>query len=203
MQKQNEKPIKVSMKNIEEIDLQLKKILSKKRYQHSCQVAGLAEKIAEYYHISSRKAKILGLIHDCAKDYSFGQLKESMEKYHIHLNEIERLIPGIWHAYIGAEIARDIFRIHDQEMLDAIKYHSTASKQLSLLGKILYIADKIEPGRNIENIGKVKELVWKDINQAMLELLNQELKQLIDSNLIIHPDTLQARNKILCDYSKD
>lgn len=194
---------KVLMTNIEEIDLQLEKILSKERYQHSWQVAKLAEKIAEYYHISSRKAKILGLIHDCAKDYSFVELKQSMKKYHIHLNEIERLIPGIWHAYIGAEIARDIFRIHDQEMLDAIKYHSTASKYLSLLGKIIYIADKIEPGRNIENTEKVKELVWKDIDQAMLELLNRELKHLINRNMAIHPDTLQARNKILHDHSKD
>jgi nicotinate-nucleotide adenylyltransferase len=189
------------MISLEQIDSQLKNIMSEERYQHSWQVSKVAEELSEYYHIPSYKGKILGLIHDCAKDYSYADLKKLMDKYHIFLNEIEKYIPGIWHAYVGAEIARDFFKIYDQEMLDAIKYHSTASGNLSTLGKIIYIADKIEPGREmIKYIDKVRTLVWQDIDQAMLELLNQELKQLISRNLIIHPDTFQARNEILCNY---
>lgn len=188
------------MISLEQINLKLEKILSEERYQHSWQVSKLAEEIAEYYHVSSKKAKIVGLIHDCAKDYSYVQLQKLMDQYNIRLNKIEKHIPGIWHAYVGAEMARDIFRISEQEMIDAIKYHSTASRHLSCLGKILYIADKIEPGRNIENIHKVRRIVWQDIDEALLGLLNQELKQLISRNLLIHPSTLQARNEIL--YNK-
>lgn len=183
--------------NLEQIDWQLKKILSKERYQHSRQVSSLAEKISDYYHIPSEKAKLLGLIHDCAKDYSQEELKGLMKKYHIYLDEVEEHIPGIWHAYVGAEIARNQFKVNDPEMLDAIRYHSTASGKLGLLGKIIYIADKIEPGRQLEHVDRARILVWQDIDSAMLELLNQEVNLLISKNLVIHPVTIQARNEIL------
>ena len=109
------------MPSLEGIDSQLEKLLTRERYRHSWQVAKLAEKIAGYYYISSRKAKITGLIHDCAKDYSFFKLKELVKQYQIQLDKVEKLIPAIWHAYVGAEIARDIFGIHDQEILNSIK----------------------------------------------------------------------------------
>ncbi|MBN2395462.1 MAG: bis(5'-nucleosyl)-tetraphosphatase (symmetrical) YqeK [Candidatus Atribacteria bacterium] len=179
------------------MNLKLKNMLTEERYQHSCMVSKVAEEIARYYHVSTEKAKVLGLIHDCAKDLTHHDLQDLVKKYHIRLTEIEKCIPGIWHAYVGAYLARDIFEIDDPEMLQAIKYHSTGSDSLNLLGKIIYIADKIEPGREINSNGKIRELVWQDIDQAMLELLNSELKYLVSKNEIIHPDTLQCRNEIL------
>ena len=183
--------------NLEQIDTKIKKIMNEKRYQHSLRVSLVAEKIAEYYKLPSEQVKILGLIHDCAKDYSVENLKKLINKYHIRLDEVEEKIPKIWHAYVGAELAREIFQIDDEEMLDAIRYHSTASDKLSLIGKIIYIADKIEPDRGAKKIKKLWELLKQDIDSAMLELINQELNYLISKNLIIHPDTLFARNKIL------
>lgn len=188
------------MMMFEKINLKLKNILSEERYQHSWQVSKLAEEIAESYHIPSEKAKISGLIHDCAKDFSYHELQNLMEKYHIHLTEIEKCIPGIWHAYVGAELAKELFEIHDQEMFNAIKYHSTGFISLSLLGKIVYVADKIEPGRKMNHTGKIKEMVWSDIDQAMLVLLNLELEYLISKNEVIHPNTFETRNKILYEH---
>ena len=187
------------MMNLEQIDRHLQNIMSKERYQHSIQVSSLAEKISDYYHIPSVKAKLLGLIHDCAKDYSLEKLKRFMKKYQICLDQVEKHIPGIWHAYVGAEIARNQYKVNDPEMLDAIRYHSTGSGKLGLLGKIVYIADKIEPGRQLEHVDQARILVWQDIDRAMLELLNQEINLLISRNLVIHPDTIQARNKILIE----
>ncbi len=191
------KATNILVMDLEFIDTKLEKIMSEERYRHSWQVSKVAEELAEYYHISTKKAKILGLIHDCAKDYSITELRELINRYHIHLEEIERNIPGLWHAYVGAELARDIFKVHDKEMLDAIRYHSTASSHFGLLGMILYVADKIEPERNSEQLDRIRKLVWQDISLAMLELLNRELESLIFRNLIIHPNTLQVRNKIL------
>jgi len=188
--------------NFNQIDLKVKKIMTRERYHHSWQVSKVAEEMAEYYHISAEKAKILGLIHDCAKDYSIADLKELMNKYNIHLSQIEKNIPGLWHAYVGAEVARELFKVQDQEMLEAIKFHSTASSNLGLLGKIVYIADKIEPGREMQKLPKIRELVWRDIDQAMLELLNQGLRHLISRNLLIHPKTLQARNRIIFEQKE-
>ena len=171
--------------------------MSEERYKHSYQVSNVAENIARHYGISTDKAKVLGLIHDCAKDYSIIELRGLIKKYNIKISEIEKNIPGLWHAYVGAELARDIFNIKDQEMLDAIRYHSTGSRKIGLLGKIIYISDKIEPDRKTEQLDKVRKLVWQDIDLAMLELLNQEIKSLIYRNLIIHPETLHTRNIII------
>ena len=175
----------------------LKKNMSEERYKHSFQVSKVAENIARHYEISTDKAKVLGLIHDCAKDYTIIELRALIKKYNIKMSEIEKNIPGLWHAYVGAELARDIFNIKDQEMLDAIRYHSTASEKIGLLGKIIYISDKIEPDRKTEQLDKVRKLVWHDIDLAMLELLNQGIKRLIDRNLMIHPETLHTRNNII------
>jgi predicted HD superfamily hydrolase involved in NAD metabolism len=185
--------------DLQQIDSYLKKNITEERYQHSWQVSNLSEKIASYYKVSSQKAKLLGLIHDCAKDYTKDELKLFIEKYKINLTKTEENIPGLWHAYVGAEMARYLFDIQDQELLDAIKYHSTASRRLTLLGKILYIADKIEPDRKETGLNKARKMIWNDIDLTMLELLNREIKSLICRNLIIHPETLYTRNKILKD----
>ena len=187
------------MMNLEQIDNKLKEMMTKTRYQHACRVSLLAQKIAEYYNLPIQKTMISALTHDCAKDYSLEELKNLVDKYKIKLNKVEKSIPKIWHAYVGAEMVKDIFMVDDWEILDAIRYHSTASSKLGLIGKIVYIADKIEPNRKLAKIGKLYEKVWEDIDLAMLELLNMELQYLICNKLIIHPDTLKARNKILMD----
>lgn len=185
--------------NLEKIERKLKKIMKKTRYQHAYRVSLVAEKIAEYYDLPAESVKISGLIHDCAKDYSYDDLNNLIKKYEIKLNEVEKNIPKIWHAYVGAEMAKDIFQIDNFEILNAIKYHSTASSKLSLIGKVVYIADKIEPNRKSVKKKKIWEMVWKDVDLTMLELLNQELKHLIKEKLAIHPDTVDARNKIIID----
>ena len=185
--------------NLEQIDNKLKEMMTKTRYQHACRVSMLAQKIAEYYNLPIQKTMISALTHDCAKDYSLEELKNLVDKYKIKLNKVEKSIPKIWHAYVGAEMVKDIFMVDDWEILDAIRYHSTASSKLGLIGKIVYIADKIEPNRKLAKIRKLYEKVWEDIDLAMLELLNMELQYLICNKLIIHPDTLKARNKILMD----
>ncbi|MDD3631197.1 MAG: bis(5'-nucleosyl)-tetraphosphatase (symmetrical) YqeK [Atribacterota bacterium] len=187
------------MMNLEQIDNKLKEMMTKTRYQHACRVSLLAQKIAEYYNLPIQKTMISALTHDCAKDYSLEELKNLVDKYNIKLNKVEKSIPKIWHAYVGAEMVKDIFMVDDWEILDAIRYHSTASSKLGLIGKIVYIADKIEPNRKLAKIRKLHEKVWEDIDLAMLELLNMELQYLICNKLIIHPDTLKARNKILMD----
>ncbi len=185
------------MMNLEQIDDKLKKIMKKTRYRHAYRVSQLAKKIAEFYHLPVQRIIIAALIHDCAKDYAIEDLYHLINKYDIKLSVIEQKIPKIWHAYVGAEMAKDIFQIDDLEILDAIRYHSTASSKLSLIGKVVYIADKIEPNRNFTEIRKLQKTIWEDIDLTMLGLLNQELKYLISKDLIIHPHTLEARNKII------
>lgn len=185
--------------DLEQIKNRLKEIMEKSRFEHACRVSSTAEQIAEYYQLPIKNVKISGLLHDCAKDYTVNHLKSLIKKYNLKLNEVEEHIPKIWHAYVGAEMAKEIFQIEDQEILNAIKYHSTASVKLDLVGKVIYIADKIEPNRRVIKLKELWQLVWKDLDLAMLELLNQEIKYLVINKLIIHPDTVEARNKILIE----
>ena len=182
-----------------EIESWLKKTLSKERYVHSCKVSRVAEKIANHSHISAEKAKLLGLVHDCAKDYSFNELGNLINKYNIKLSAVEKHIPALWHGYIAAEIVKENFHIYDEEMLEAIRYHSTANHNFGILGKIIYIADKIEPDREMDKVQGIRKLVWKDIDFALLLLLNQEIISLIKRDLIIHPETFLTRNKIILE----
>ncbi len=182
-----------------QIDNKLKVMMKKARYQHVCRVSIVAEKIAQYYSLPVEKIKISALIHDCAKDYSLDVLRSLINKYQIKLNEVEENIPKIWHAYVGAEMAKEIFQIDDFEILEAIRYHSTASSKLSLLGKVVYIADKIEPNRRSAKMKNLWQMIWKDIDLTLLALLDQELKYLISKKLVVHPATIEARNKIMID----
>lgn len=186
----------ISLKMIEQ---KLIKMMKEPRIQHAYRVSSLAKRIAQYYNIPFEKIEISALIHDCVKDYSLNELKCLLEKYSIQLNNIERRIPKIWHAFAGAEIAKDIFKIEDIEILETIRYHSTASSSFGLMGKIVYIADKIEPNRKFNKIEELRELIWEDIDLTMLELLNYEIKYLFSKRMIIHPYTLEARNKIMID----
>ncbi len=187
------------MIDLEIITEMLKKMMKKHRLQHVYRVSQLAKEIAVYHKIPFNKIEASALIHDCVKDYSLDDLEYLIEKYNIELTDIEKQIPSIWHAYVGAEVARNIFNIEDIEILEAIKYHSTASSSFGVTGKIVYIADKIEPNRKSLDLSKSRTLVWKNIDLAMLEILNNEIRFLFSREKIIHPYTLEARNKILID----
>jgi len=182
---------------IDFIEKKLKNLLSEERFLHCKQVSKMAGEIAEHHNESVQKAVITGLIHDVAKDLSCIDLNRMIKKYNIKLSSIEKKIPEIWHAYIGAEMLKDLFNINDEQIVNAIKYHSTASETLGELGKIIYIADKIEPNRNFPEAEKIRNLVWYNIDSAMLEILNRELTYLLSKNRVIHPDTLKTRNKLL------
>jgi predicted HD superfamily hydrolase involved in NAD metabolism len=190
---------KIEKYNFYKIEEWIKKRLSEERYIHSHKVSLVAEKIAGHYSVSTEKAKFLGLVHDCAKDYTYNELGDLIGKYNINLSDVEKDIPALWHGYVAAAIIKESFFINDEEMLDAIRYHSTAYRGFGILGKIIYIADKIEPDREIKKVEEIRELVWKDIDSALLVLLNQEIKSLIDRNLLIHPETLFARNKAIIE----
>lgn len=189
--------------SINELHEQLKTELGRERFQHSINVSRIAAEMADFYHISVKKAEVLGLIHDCAKDYSAIDMKKYLKKYQIKLSEIDRRIPCLWHAYIGAEIARERYGINDQEMLSAIRYHTTGFPSFDTLGKILFIADKIEIGRPEIWLKEVREMIWKDLDQSMLVILNQNIKYLIKKGSLIHPLTIKTRNSILYDRKKD
>ena len=183
--------------DIDLMKLKLKEILGEKRLEHSVNTSEIARKLAIKYDYDADKAEIAGLLHDCAKDLDYKTLEKIILEYNIELDEIIQKIPKLLHPLVGAVIAKKEFNIQDPVILDAIKRHSTGAAQMSLLDKIIYISDKIEPSRNMNGVEEIRKMVEIDLNRATLMALDQGLIYLISKNLLIHPISIEARNNIL------
>ena len=183
--------------DIDLMKLKLKEIFGEKRLEHSVNTSEIARKLAIKYDYDADKAEIAGLLHDCAKDLDYKTLEKIILEYNIELDEIIQKIPKLLHTLVGVVIAKREFNIQDPVILDAIKRHSTGAAQMSLLDKIIYISDKIEPSRNMNGVEEIRKMVEIDLNRATLMALDQGLIYLISKNLLIHPISIEARNNIL------
>lgn len=186
------------MKDINLIKEEIKSVLSEKRYTHSLGVASEAEKLARHYGADAEKAYVAGIVHDCAKEIANEKAISLInDTYGINLDTITMRTHKLLHGPLGACIAQSEFDIYDAEILDAIKYHTTAKANMSLLCKILYIADYIEPNRDFDGVEELRESAYKNIDEAILTGLDFTLGELIEKGSMFHPDTVHARNWLL------
>jgi len=179
------------------IKSRLKEIMSEERLEHSINTSKVARRLAIKYNYNTDKAEIAGLLHDCAKDLKYEILKKMVLEHNIRVDKIIQRIPKLLHPLVGATIARKEFNIQDPVILKAIKAHSTGAAQMSLLDKIIYLSDKIEPLRDTVGVEEAREMAEKDLNRAVLMVLDRGLIYLISKGLFIHPVSVEARNDIL------
>lgn len=185
------------MQSIDQIIEYLKNNLSEKRFLHTMGVAETAKELAEHWGVDPFRAYAAGLVHDCAKEVPFAKTVELLEKSGVTLNLIEKSTPGILHAPLGAIFVKEIFDIDDEEILCAVKYHTTGRENMSVLEKIIYIADFIEPNRSYSEAEEVRRLAKIDIDKAALKEADMVIKFNIAKGKIIHPDTIHTRNYLL------
>lgn len=184
--------------NYKEMKEILKVMLPERRLKHSLNVAECAVKLSEIYKCDKDKAKIAGLIHDCAKYFSDEQIEDCIKKFNIELDPLEENNIALSHSVIGAYVAREVFNIEDEEIISAIKYHTTGRENMSLLEKIIYMADLIEEGRNFPRVDELRKLAYGGkLDEALILSFNNTIKFVIDNNQLIHPRTVKARNYIM------
>ena len=181
---------------IEEIKEYLKNILSEKRYYHSLCVMEMCGELAKIYNVDIETAKKVGIAHDVAKEMPTDKKFEYMEQNNLEIDEIEKKYPTLLHAKIGADIAIKKFGF-TKEMGQAIEAHTTAKPNMSMLTKILYIADWVGMDRKFEDTYYLRELAKKDIDKAILYSLDSIIKDKIDTKEEIHLDSILARNYLL------
>lgn len=159
-----------------EIKKQLKKELEKKRYQHTIGVMHTAACLAMRYGCDMHQAMLAGLLHDCAKCISDKKQIELCEKNHISIRDVERENPFLLHAKTGAFLARTQYGIDDTAVLHAIEVHTTGAPNMSLLDKIIFVADYIEPNRDkAPNLEDIRTLAFENINQVIYRILDDTL----------------------------
>ncbi|WHH58421.1 bis(5'-nucleosyl)-tetraphosphatase (symmetrical) YqeK [Petroclostridium sp. X23] len=175
----------------------LKELLTEDRLKHSIGVRDTAVQLAKIYHCDMDKASVAGLLHDCAKDLKKQQLLQLCDNFDIVLNEIERSEIHLIHGPLGAKFAQCYFGINDPEILDAIYYHTVAKEKMTLLTKIVYLADFIEPNRDYPGVEEIRRIAYDDLNDGILAGIDATIRYVLKRGKVIHPNTINARNYIL------
>ncbi len=194
-------------KLLKQIDEDLKKEISEKRYKHSMGVMKKAEELAKIYGEDVNKAKLIGLAHDIGKELSKEEKLQYAIENKLGVDEIEKVNIGLLHAKIGADICKKRYGF-TEDMQDAIKYHTVANKNMNLLAKIIFVADKIEENRNYKNeekqakLEEARRIATEDIDKAVLYEIDMSLEYTLRKNELIHPDSIFTRNKIITNLQK-
>lgn len=176
--------------------------LTESKLKHSLSVSETAVGLAVKYGENTEKARISGLVHDCAKNMKDEELIKVAREHEIQLDEIYLSNPSILHGLVSSIIAKEVMGIEDEDMLMAIRYHTTGRKRMSVLEKIIYIADYIEPLRTFGGVEELRILSNIDLDEAVVQSLENTIRYVISQNELLHIDTIHARNYLLSKHSR-
>ncbi len=190
------------MKTDEQLTAILKGKLSEKRFIHSLNVAKAAVKLAEIYGGDKENAYTAGLIHDCCKDTPAGEQLSYMLGNGMELTECEISTAKLYHAMCGSVYIKNEFGVENQDIINAVRYHTTGREGMSLLEKIVFIADFIGEERDYNGVEIMREKAVKSLDEAIIEGLSFTIKDLIDRGALVHPDTIHAYNDAILNILK-
>jgi predicted HD superfamily hydrolase involved in NAD metabolism len=171
--------------------------LSTKRLMHSEGTAKTAEKLAIIYNVDSRKAYLAGLVHDCTRETDIAAQNNMLEALELEVDELTLTTKELLHALTAEYLMINEFNIYDEEVISAVRFHTTGRENMTLLEKIIFLADVIEPSRDFPGIEYIRQIAKENIDEALLAAFESSIKFLLGKRQMIHPNTLLARNYIL------
>lgn len=184
--------------NRDKMMVRLKSKISDKRFEHSLGVEYTAACMAMAHGADVEKARLAGLLHDCAKGLPTSEKLEKARKHNIPVNKFEEKNPDMLHAKLGAFYARYKYDVTDEEILDAIRYHTTGRPNMSLLEKIIFVADYIEPNRKmVRDMEEIRKEAFLDIDQCVLHILKNTLEYLNSTTMDVDYTTQMTYNYYL------
>lgn len=187
---------------ISEVKKYVEKILPNKRMKHTEGVRETALKLAKKYGCDPKKVEIAALLHDVGKYLHRDMLVDIIKFEDENKKRILQAEPQVYHGFGSAYLAERDLGITDTEILNAIKYHTTGKEKMSLLDKIIYIADYIEPNRCFEGVEEIRGIAFKNLDESVFKAMNNTIKYIVDNNGIIDYDTILARNYFLLDWGE-
>lgn len=171
--------------------------LTPARFHHSLEVAKEARRLAGKYGADPAKAYTAGLLHDILKDAAGDAQLQILKDFDILQDDIEKQAKKLWHAHSGAVFIRHVLGVQDEDILAAVRYHTTARAGMSLLEKVLYLADFTSADRDYPDVDEMRRQVDIGIEPAMEYALCYSIRDLVDMKKAIHPDTLAAYNEVV------
>ncbi|WP_273842529.1 bis(5'-nucleosyl)-tetraphosphatase (symmetrical) YqeK [Rubrobacter calidifluminis] len=170
----------------------VRSLLSEKRYAHTLRVARTAEDLAYRHNIDPARARLAGLLHDAARDMGGAELLRLAGEWKLPVDGWERENPKLLHGPVAAEMARRRLGLTDEEVLDAIRVHTTGAAGMGPLALALYVADKIEPGRDYPSVGRLRKLAEGDLAAAAAESLRTAISYNEKRGRQTHPASVEA-----------
>lgn len=167
--------------------------------EHIQRVRLEAQTLAKRFQLDADRVDLATTAHDIARLTAASELRRLAQEYNLTVHPVEEDLPVLLHGPVGAEWLRRRFSLDDHDVLEAVRWHSTATRGLSPLGKVVFLADKLDP----EKAGrypfqpKVRALAHEDLDAAVLLFLNQDLLSFLSKDGIAHPASLEARNELI------
>lgn len=181
--------------NIIKMQKKLKKYIDEMRFHHTMGVMYTAASLAMCYGEDMERAQIAGLLHDCAKCIPNAKKLKICRQNNIPVSEIEQESPYLLHARLGAYIAKEKYHIQDPEILSAIEYHTTGKAEMTLLEKIIFLADYIEPMRSkASNLPEIRKMAFQDIDRAVYITMHDTINYLRTEKSCLDNQTVIAYN---------
>ena len=179
--------------NLIKMQRKLKKELDADRFQHTLGVMFTAASLSMCYETDLMKAQTAGLLHDCAKCIPNDKKLKMCADNGIEISKVERDAPYLLHSKLGAFLAKEKYGVEDEEILGAIRWHTTGRANMTTLEKIIFIADYIEPNRfKAENLAQVRKLAFHDLNLTVCRILEDTLHYLDSGKGEIDPMSRSA-----------
>ena len=176
----------------ERFDKVLKARMGDKRYIHSINVAEEAQRLAKKYGADVEKARLAGVLHDITKETPSQEQYTIIEQCGIELSFVEKSSPKLWHAIAGAGFIRDIIGIDDEDVYNAIRYHTSGRANMSLLEKCVFIAE-----RDYDGVDEMRALADKSLEEAMAFGLSFSISDLAKRRLAIDPNSIACYNEVV------
>ena len=189
--------------NFNELKEIVKSKMSLKRFTHTLGVVEMSEKLAKIYNANIEKCKVAALLHDICKEMNIEYIKNICKNNFINeLSEEDLENNEILHGFAGAYYVKNELGINDKEILNAIKYHTVGAKDMTLLEKIVYIADAIEYGRNYPSVVEIREETFKNLDKGILMEIEHKEEYLESIGKKSHPNTDELKKEILKELNK-
>ena len=180
-----------------EYDKLLRSKLDDYRYIHSLGVAKSAKELAALYGADEEKAYTAGLLHDVMKNASPDEQLQIMEKADIILSPCEKLNQKLWHAIAGAAFLKTELNITDEEIISAVRWHTTGKAGMTTLEKTVYLADFISEDRTYPDVDEVRRLAPISLERAIVYTQKYCIQKLLSQNMIIDPSGVECYNDLV------
>jgi len=142
-------------------------------------------------------------VHDCARDLEKPLQLKCLKEEGIEADELTLNIEELLHGPAAVHICRKVFAIEDEEILSAVRYHTTGKENMSLLEKIIYLSDFIEPSRSFPGVEELRGLAFKNLDKALLLAFNSSILYILSKNEYVHINTILARNHVLKEVGEN